>query len=116
MDNLLVILRKPPYGTVDAAEAIRHAGAASGFDYKPTLYLVDDGVFSAKKDQDAGDTGFTSISESFELLSDEMEIFACQHSLEAVGLKEDDLIEDVKIDTGNVLKEALKNAQSIMIF
>ena len=49
MDKLLVILRKSPYGTVDAAEAVRHAGGASGFDYKSILYLIDSGVYSAKK-------------------------------------------------------------------
>ena len=71
MDNLLVILRKPPYGLINSAEAVRHAGAASGFDYKSTLYLVDGGVLAAKKGQESGETGFTGIGESFELLSDE---------------------------------------------
>ena len=52
MDNLLVILRKPPYGTANAAEAVRHAGGASGFDYKATLYLIDSGVYAGKKNRD----------------------------------------------------------------
>ena len=116
MNNLLVILRKPPYGVVNAAEAVRHAGGASGFDYKATLYLVGSGVLSAKKDQDAVTSGFTGIGESLELLSDEMEIYVCRNSLNESGLKEDDLIEGVKIDDGHVLNEALKNAQSVMIY
>ena len=49
-------------------------------------------------------------------MADEMEIYACQNSIKEFGLNADDLIEDVKIDDGSVLKEALKNAQSIMIF
>jgi sulfur relay (sulfurtransferase) DsrF/TusC family protein len=116
MNNLLVILRKPPYGVVNAAEAVRHAGGASGFDYKATLYLIGSGVYTAKKDQEAGMSGFTGIGESLELLSDEMEIYACQNSLRESGLGEDDLIEGVKIDDGHVLKDALKNAQSVMIY
>jgi sulfur relay (sulfurtransferase) DsrF/TusC family protein len=116
MDKLLVILRKPPYGTVDAAEAVRHAGGSSGFDYRPTLYLTDSGVYTAKKNQDAGDSGFTGIGESLELLSDEMEIYACKNSLKEYGLREEDLIEGVKIDDGEILKKALKDSQSIMIF
>jgi sulfur relay (sulfurtransferase) DsrF/TusC family protein len=116
MDKLLVILRKPPYGTTNAAEAVRHAGGASGFGYKSILYLIDGGVCSAKKDQDAGDTGFSAVGESIELMSDEMEIYACQRSLGAFGLKEDDLIEGVKIDDGNVLTNALKESQSVMIY
>ena len=76
MDNLLVILRKPPYGTVNAAEAVRHAGGASGFDYKATLYLIDSGVYTAKKNQAVGDTGFSGVGESLELLVTELHIAA----------------------------------------
>jgi sulfur relay (sulfurtransferase) DsrF/TusC family protein len=116
MDSLLVILRKPPYGDVNAAEAVRHAGGASGFDYKATLYLIDGGVYAAKKDQDAADTGFTGLGESLELLSGEMDIYACKHSLSECGLKEDDLIEGIRVDDGEALGKALRTAQSVMIF
>jgi sulfur relay (sulfurtransferase) DsrF/TusC family protein len=116
VNNLLVILRNPPYGEINAAEAIRHAGGASGFDFKATLYLIDSGVFTAKKGQDAGTSGFTGIGESLELLSDEMEIYACQDSLREFGLKEDDLIEGIKIDDGNVLTDALKKSHLVMIY
>lgn len=116
MDNLLVILRKPPYGTTDAAEAVRHAGGASGFDYKAVLYLIDSGVYAAKKNQDAGDTGFLGLGESLELLSDEMEIYVNKDSLNEYSLKEDNIIEGVKIDNGDVLKQALKDSQTVMIY
>ncbi len=116
MDKLLVILRKPPYGMINAAEAVRHAGGASGGGYRATLYLMDGGVYAAKKNQDAGDTGFSSIGEDLEMLSDEMEIYADKHSLNEYDLKEDDLIGGVKIDTGEVLRQALKDSQAVMIF
>ncbi len=116
MDNLLVILRKPPYGVINAAEAVRHAGGASGFDYKSTLYLMNSGVYTAKKNQDSADTGFSGLGESLELLSDEMDIYACRDSVNEYNLKVDDLIEGVKIDDGEALKLALKNSQSVMIF
>ena len=116
MDNLLVILRKPPYGVINAAEAVRHAGGASGSEYKATLYLIDRGVFTAKKGQDTGNTGFTGLGESLELLSEEMEIYANRHSLEEYNLREDDLVEGVKIDDGEGLKRAIREAQAVMIF
>ncbi len=116
MDNLLVILRKPPYGVINAAEAVRHAGGASGFDYKATLYLLDSGVYSAKKNQDAGDTGFLGLGESLELLSDEMDIYVNKDSLQEYGIKEDNLIEGIKIDNGEVLQQALKDSQTVMIY
>ncbi len=116
MDNLLVILRKPPYGTVNAAEAVRHAGAAAGFEYKSTLYLIDSGVYTAKKKQDAADTGFSGLGENLELLADQMDIYVNHDSLVEYVVKADDLIDGVKIDDGKMLKQALKDAQSIMIF
>ncbi len=116
MDNLLVILRKPPYGVINAAEAVRHAGGAPGSDYKATLYLIDSGVYTAKRNQDADTTGFTGLGESLELLSEEMEIFVHRDSLKEYNLTEDDLIEGVKVDDGERLKEAIKNSQSVMIF
>jgi len=116
VNNLLVILRKPPYGVVNAAEAVRHAGAAAGFDYKATLYLIGSGVFTAKKNQEAGDSGFSGLGESLELMSDEMEIYVCQNSLRESGLVKDDLLDGLKVDDGSVLKQALKNAQSVMIY
>jgi sulfur relay (sulfurtransferase) DsrF/TusC family protein len=116
MDELLVILRKPPYGMVNAAEAIRHAGGASGSDYKATLYLIDSGVYTAKKNQDVGNTGFTGLSESLEMLTGEMDICVSKDSLKEYGIEENALVEGVKIDNGEVLKQALKNSQSVMIF
>ncbi len=116
MENLLVILRKPPYSTTNASEAIRHAGGASGFDYKAILYLIDGGVYSAKKNQSTGDTGFSSVGDDIELMSDEMDIYASKDSLESLGLKADDLIEGVKVDDGSALSYALKTAQTVMVF
>ncbi|GAB4534500.1 MAG: hypothetical protein Fur0020_01160 [Thermodesulfovibrionia bacterium] len=116
MDDLLVILRKPPYGLINAAEAIRHAGGASGSDYRALLYLIDVGVLTAKKGQDAGDTGFTCLGESIELLSGEMEIYVNKQSLHEYNISEDELIDGVRIDDGKRLKEAIKTSQAIMIF
>jgi sulfur relay (sulfurtransferase) DsrF/TusC family protein len=116
MDQILVISRKSPYGTTNAAEAVRHAGGASGFDFKAILYLMDSGVYAAKKEQDAGDSGFLGLGESLELLSDEMDIYVNKDSLNEYGLKEDDLVEGVNIDAGEVLKLALKDSQTVMIY
>jgi sulfur relay (sulfurtransferase) DsrF/TusC family protein len=103
MDTLLVILR-------------RHAGGAPGFGYKAILYLIDSGIYTAKKNQDTDSTGFTGLGESLELLADEMEIYAHKDSLEEHKLREEDFIEGVKIDDGEVLKNALKNAKTVMIY
>jgi len=116
MPELLVLLRSYPYGTVNAAEAIRHAGGAGASGYRAVLYLIDGGVLVARRGQDAGDTGFSNLGESLELLSDEMEIYAHRGSLQQMGIDESALIDGIRIDEGSVLLEKIKNAQSVMIF
>ncbi len=116
MDNLLVILRRPPYGVVNAAEAIRHAGGAKTFDYGPKLFLIDSGVCLAKKGQNTGDSGFTNLGENLDLLSGEMEIYADEESLKEYRINPEDLVEGVKVVNEEALRQALREAQSVMIF
>ncbi len=52
MGSISIILRRPPYGTVDAPEAIRHALGGITEDMAVRLILVDGGVTAAKKGQD----------------------------------------------------------------
>jgi len=50
MDTVAIISRKPPYGYLNAAEAVRHTLGA-GDDFKAILILIDGGVYLAKKDR-----------------------------------------------------------------
>ena len=62
-NSLAILIRRPPYGQIHAAEAIRHMGGALGEGIQTTVLLVDDGVYVARAGQDAGNTGFTSLVE-----------------------------------------------------
>jgi sulfur relay (sulfurtransferase) DsrF/TusC family protein len=44
MNSVCIILRKPPYGTVDAAEAVRHALGGVIEELAVRLILLDAGV------------------------------------------------------------------------
>lgn len=46
--TLCVVLRKPPYGRLDAAEAIRHLSGALTNGLDPVGLLLDDGVYLAR--------------------------------------------------------------------
>jgi len=59
--TLCVILRKPPYGSLDAAEAIRHLSGALTNGLCPVGLLVDDGVYLAKAGHQAAG-GWTDLS------------------------------------------------------
>ena len=59
MAAIAMILKRSPYGDINAAEAVRHAlGAVTG-ELNVDLILVDGGVLLAKKGQD--DTGTGSL-------------------------------------------------------
>ncbi len=62
-NSLTILIRRPPYGQIHAAEAIRHLGGALGEGIQTNVLLVDDGVYVARDRQDAGNTGFTSLTE-----------------------------------------------------
>ena len=49
MGSVSIILRRPPYGSVDASEAIRHALGGIIEEMEVKLILVDGGVAAARK-------------------------------------------------------------------
>jgi sulfur relay (sulfurtransferase) DsrF/TusC family protein len=62
--RMTVVVRRPPYGTTDAAEAIRHAGGGLSFKLPTTLLLIEDGVFVARRDQRPEGLGYLSLSQA----------------------------------------------------
>ena len=69
MDNerrMTIVVRRAPYGTIDAAEAIRHAAGGLNFKLPTTLLLMEDGVFVARREQRPEGIGFLSLSRALE--------------------------------------------------
>ena len=62
-NSLSILIRRPPYGQIHAAEAIRHMGGALGDGIQTNVLLVDDGVYAARGGQDTGTTAFTSLAD-----------------------------------------------------
>ncbi len=60
--TICVILRKGPYGSLDAAEVVRHLGGALSNGHCPVGLLVDDGVYLARAGQQAAGTGWTDLA------------------------------------------------------
>lgn len=114
MDTVTIISRKPPYGLITAAEAVRHALGA-GDDFKAILLLFDGGVYLAKKGQDMGDTGFSNLEEALGLTED-LEICVDRESMISKGLKEEDLIDSIKVIGPDEITGIIKKSHSTMIF
>jgi sulfur relay (sulfurtransferase) DsrF/TusC family protein len=117
MATIAMILKRSPYGDINAAEAVRHAlGAVSG-ELSVDLILMDGGVLLAKKGQDDTGTGFTNLEGA---LKDSLEmgvaVYADLVSLKAQGLGSSDLVESVKLVDGKEIAGLVKEAKTTMIF
>jgi tRNA 2-thiouridine synthesizing protein D len=117
MGKIAMILRKPPYGDINAAEAVRHALGAMSGDIAVSLILVDGGVHLAKKGQDDTDTGFTNLEATLKDCAEMgVEVFADSLSLIEQDLRKEDIVEGVKVVDESAIAALLKQAGSTMIF
>lgn len=117
MRKVVMILRKPPYGDINAAEAVRHALGAVTQDIKVSLILVDGGVQLARKGQDDTDTGFTNLESALkDCKGIGVEVIADDVSLIGYGLNKEDLVEGVETASEAAIAALIKQAGSTMIF
>jgi sulfur relay (sulfurtransferase) DsrF/TusC family protein len=117
MGSISIILRRPPYGTVDAAEAIRHALGGITEDMAVRLLLVDGGVHAARKGQEVEDTEYQSIENGIsDCIEMGVEVVVDKGSMREGGLEAEELIEGVNIANSYEIAEIVKESDTVMIF
>lgn len=117
MGNVAMILKRSPYGDINAAEAVRHALGAASFEMSVDLILVDGGVLLAKKGQDDTGTGFTNLEGALkDCLDMGVSVYADSASLKTQGIMPKDLVENVKLITAKKIAGLMNEAKSTMIF
>lgn len=117
MESVTIILRRPPYGTVDAPEAIRHALGGITDDMSVKLVLLDGGVSAARKSQDISGTEYLSAEEGIiDCIDMGVEVYADRMSLKEEHLEPDDIIEGVIVTGGAEIAEIIKEPGPVMIF
>jgi len=117
MGNVAMILKRSPYGDINAAEAVRHALGAVSFEMNVDLILVDGGVQLAKKGQDDTGTGFTNLESTLkDCLDMGVTVYADIASLKEQRLASNDLVENVKLVGGKEIVGLLNIAKATMIF
>lgn len=90
--NVLILLRKPPHGTLYPVEGLRMSVALSG-DFEPITLVMSDAVFAFIKEVDK-----TMYQTHMDFLKDiELDIIVDKKSLQERGLSEDDLVDDVDV-------------------
>lgn len=117
MGSISVILRKPPYGSVDAPEAIRHALGGITEDMDVKLILVDGGVHVARKNQDTSNTEYLSAEDGIkDCIGMGASVYADKVSLANELLGADDIADGIIIASGAEIAEVIRESGVTMIF
>ena len=117
MASISIILRRPPYGTVDASEALRHALGGVTDDMEVKLLLVGGGVHAARRGQDASQTEYLNAGEGIQDCMDMgVAVYVDEESLKKEQVDNDLLIEGVKISNGAEIADIISKTDTTMIF
>ena len=117
MGSICIILRRPPYGTVDASEALRHALGGVTNDMEVKLLLVGGGVHAARKGQDASQTEYLNAGEGIQDCIDMgVAVYADEASLRREQVGTDCLIDGVTISSTAEIAGRISAADTTMIF
>lgn len=117
MKNVAIILRRPPYGDINAAEAVRHAMGGASDDLSVSLILMDTGVLILRAGQDASGTGFTNLGEALiDCLDMGVAVYAEKQSMRQQRIDSHDIPERVRPVNGSEIAEIIKVSDTTMIF
>ena len=124
MHELCIVIRRAPYGTLAAAEGVRHLIGATDAGVAVCAVLVDDGVYVAKQGQDPDDTGWASLSGALARTlgpramgsSAQPQVYIHRASAETRGLDDLDLIPGVESIGDAQLAGLLTSAEALLVF
>ena len=96
--HILYLLRKSPYSSSNALEAIESALVAGVFEQNVAVLFKDDGVWQLLKEQIGAAINRRTVGKVMQALPqyDVEQLYACRDSLEARGLGRADLALTVK--------------------
>ncbi|HYG56495.1 MAG TPA: DsrE family protein [Symbiobacteriaceae bacterium] len=119
--SICVLITQAPYGLVHAAEGVRHVNGALSQGFSASALLTDDGVWLACKGQNAGQTGYTSLSEALEAALNKQDgpkprVLVHGQSLAERGLTAADLIDGIELTDDAGLAALLAESQYLLRF
>jgi uncharacterized protein involved in oxidation of intracellular sulfur len=115
--QMLIIVHAAPYGTEQAYQALRLAGALLQVEEELdlTVYLAADGVLCAKRGQ-ATPQGYYNIERMLKPIVRRGAVMACRTCMEARGLTREDLAEGVIETRLGDLAQLTLEADKILIY
>lgn len=115
MSNLAIVIRKAPYGQLEAAEGVRHLCGSEPIDFKRIYGIfIDDGVYTLAKGQ-LVPASHTSLQQWLETLEQrDVGLFCESGSATARGLEISDLVEGVEMVES--VADLIAGADKVLIF
>ncbi len=116
--KVLIMIRKSPYGTVYAAEAIRAIMGLASFEVDVEVLFIHDGVFVALKDQKPDAIEMKALGQVLPDLK-EMDIekfYVCGQSLKERNITVDQLTIDAQVCTPDNFEKVLSQFDHIIPF
>ena len=116
MVTYTIIVNEAPYQKERAYTAFRFARTCVFEGHKTRIFLIENGVYIAKKDQKpaADQPNMGAFLE--DLIKDGQEVKACVVCIKARGISESELISGVKIATMNELVEWTTTSDKVIVF
>lgn len=124
MERLCIVIKEAPYGSLRAAEGIRHLTGGREAGMMVNAVLVDDGVYAAKRGQNPGETGWVSLSTALEQALDPVHtataravhVYVHQPSARGRALSAHDLVQGVELIDDDRLADIIAEADGLLIF
>ncbi len=119
--DLCILIRRPPYGSIQAAEGVRHLVGAVSQGLRCVALLVGEGVWLARAAQDPGESGWLSMAKALQdalapVGHEPLLVLADLEALTASGLEVGDLIPGVAVADDKAMSEALVQSHHVLIF
>jgi len=118
METLTMVLNSTPYGDEKVWNALRLAKAlvSSTVKMKVNIFLLGDGVNAAKRGQKTPE-GYYNLEKMLkELVELGVDVIVCGTCINARGLTEKDLIEEVRVGTMMNLARWVEESQKTLSF
>ena len=123
MDSLCILFRKAPYGTIQAAEGLRHLIAAARIMHANAV-LLDDGVYLAKRGQEPAESGWVSLSATLEQAlvdcradpSHQLHVYVHEGSLKDRNLDPTNMVSGVELADDDCVATVVAEARRMLIF
>jgi sulfur relay (sulfurtransferase) DsrF/TusC family protein len=120
-ERLCILIHRPPYGGIHAAEAVRHLNGAAAQGVEASAILMGDGVYVARAGQDPGTTGWTALSPALEDAlrragTGSPRLLVDRESLHARGIPAESLIPGSTVVDEQAVADALSRARWVMVY